>query len=155
MDQLLFAVLTILFGVTGCVAYYFFSNLALDAALPPRGPQAGANIVRANMIRPWLFLGPAVLILGVYLVYPVINSIWLSLHDGDGDAFIGGENYQWLVSDAKFRESFRNNMLWLIVVPALSTFFGLIAAALTDRISWGNLAKSLIFMPMAISFIGA
>jgi alpha-glucoside transport system permease protein len=49
----------------------------------------------------------------------------------------------------------RNNMLWLIVVPAASTLFGLIAAALTDRIRWGNVAKSLIFMPMAISFVGA
>lgn len=49
----------------------------------------------------------------------------------------------------------RNNMMWLIVVPAMSTAFGLLAAQLTDRISWGNLAKSLIFMPMAISFVGA
>ena len=49
----------------------------------------------------------------------------------------------------------RNNILWLIVVPALSTAFGLLAAQLTDRIKWGNLAKSLIFMPMAISFVGA
>ena len=155
MEQLLFAVLTIVVGVTGCVAYYFFSNLALDAIWPPRGPNAGANIIRANMIRPWLFLGPAVLILGVYLVYPVFNSIWLSLHDSSGDEFVGAANYRWLFADDKFRESFLNNMLWLIVVPALSTFFGLIAAALTDRISWGNLAKSLIFMPMAISFIGA
>ena len=48
-----------------------------------------------------------------------------------------------------------NNMLWLIVVPAASTTFGLLAAQLTDRISWGNIAKSLIFMPMAISFVGA
>ena len=46
-------------------------------------------------------------------------------------------------------------MMWLIVVPAMSTAFGLLAAQLTDRISWGNLAKSLIFMPMAISFVGA
>jgi alpha-glucoside transport system permease protein len=49
----------------------------------------------------------------------------------------------------------RNNMLWLIVVPAASTAFGLLAAQLTDRIGWGNIAKSLIFMPMAISFVGA
>ncbi|MEL7459315.1 MAG: sugar ABC transporter permease, partial [Pseudomonadota bacterium] len=52
-------------------------------------------------------------------------------------------------------EAMRNNMLWLIVVPAMSTAFGLLAAQLTDRIGWGNLAKSLIFMPMAISFVGA
>ena len=54
-----------------------------------------------------------------------------------------------------FRQSMFNNLLWLVFVPAMSTFFGLVIAALTDRIWWGNIAKSLIFMPMAISFIGA
>lgn len=68
---------------------------------------------------------------------------------------MGLANYEWLVNDTKFRESIRNNFLWLLVVPAASTFFGLVAAALTDRIRWGNLAKALIFMPMAISFVGA
>jgi len=48
-----------------------------------------------------------------------------------------------------------NNLLWVLVVPALATFFGLLIAQLTDRLSWGNIAKSLIFMPMAISFVGA
>ncbi len=60
-----------------------------------------------------------------------------------------------MFAEPKFWEALRNNMLWLIVVPALSTAFGLLAAQLTDRISWGNIAKSLIFMPMAISFVGA
>jgi len=60
-----------------------------------------------------------------------------------------------MMAEPKFWEALRNNMLWLVVVPALSTAFGLIAAQLTDRIGWGNLAKSLIFMPMAISFVGA
>jgi alpha-glucoside transport system permease protein len=49
----------------------------------------------------------------------------------------------------------RNNFLWLIVVPTFSTLFGLVAAALTDRIRWGSFAKSMILMPMAISFVGA
>jgi alpha-glucoside transport system permease protein len=60
-----------------------------------------------------------------------------------------------MFSESKFWEAISNNMLWLIVVPAVSTAFGLLAAQLTDRISWGNIAKSLIFMPMAISFVGA
>nr|WP_208996966.1 sugar ABC transporter permease [Roseibium denhamense] len=65
------------------------------------------------------------------------------------------DNYRQMMNEAKFWEAVRNNMLWLIVVPAVSTAFGLLAAQLTDRIRWGNLAKSLIFMPMAISFVGA
>jgi alpha-glucoside transport system permease protein len=60
-----------------------------------------------------------------------------------------------MVNNPGFRESMFNNMLWLLFVPALSTFLGLVIAALTDRIWWGNIAKSLIFMPMAISFVGA
>jgi alpha-glucoside transport system permease protein len=69
--------------------------------------------------------------------------------------FVGLDNYRSMFGEAKFWESLRNNMVWLIVVPAASTAFGLLAAQLTDRIRWGNLAKSMIFMPMAISFVGA
>ncbi len=155
MQQLLYAVATIVVGVTACVAYFYLSNVILDRLFPALGPGAGPNVRRANAIRPWLFLGPAILFLGVYLVYPVLNSIVLSFRGPDGLESVGTANYAWLIADDKFRESFRNNMLWLIVVPAASTFFGLVAAALTDRIRWGNVAKSLIFMPMAISFVGA
>lgn len=155
MEQLFWAVFTMVAGVFGCVAYFFGANLALDAAFPARGKDAGRNINRANAIRPWLFLFPALAALGIYLIYPVLNSIWLSFRDASGREYVGMANYKWLIGDGKFRESMLNNMLWLIVVPALSTLFGLIAAALTDRIRWGNIAKALIFMPMAISFIGA
>ena len=66
-----------------------------------------------------------------------------------------GRTITWAVNDGEFRQSIFNNFLWLLVVPALATFFGLVIAVLTDRIWWGNIAKSLIFMPMAISFVGA
>ena len=95
------------------------------------------------------------LTLGLYLVYPAVDSIRLSLYNSDSTQFVGLDNYVWLWFDEGFRQSMFNNMLWLIFVPAMSTFFGLVIAALTDRIWWGNIAKSLIFMPMAISFIGA
>ncbi|WBU53536.1 carbohydrate ABC transporter permease [Paracoccus sp. SCSIO 75233] len=155
MELLLLAVGTIAAGVLGCVAWFWGSNWVLDTILPPRGENAGDNIRRASMIRPWLFLGPAILFLGVYLVYPVVNSFWLSLKNAPSTQFVGADNYLWLVGDSKFRESMVNNFFWLLVVPALSTLFGLIAAQLTDRIRWGNIGKSLIFMPMAISFVGA
>jgi len=155
LEQLAFATGTIVAGVFACVAWFWGSNWLLDTVFPARGPQAGANILRANMIRPWLFIGPAVGFLAVYLVYPVLNSVWRSLHDAAGRDWVGLENYAWLVRDAKFREAIWNNMLWLAVVPALATLFGLLAAQITDRIRWGNVAKSFIFMPMAISFVGA
>jgi alpha-glucoside transport system permease protein len=110
------------------------------------------------MIRPWLFLAPAIIALGLYLAYPVFATFWLSLHQqraGNVSEFVGLANYANMMTESKFWESVRNNMLWLFVVPALATMFGLLAAQLTDRIWWGNIAKSLIFMPMAISFVGA
>lgn len=158
MDQAFLALVTIVIGVAGCVGYFWASNIILDKVIfPARGPQAGRNISRANMVRPWLFLFPALFALGLYLAYPVFATAWLSLNRNTGGelAFVGFDNYRQMFGEAKFWESLRNNMLWLIVVPALATAFGLLAAQLTDRIRWGNLAKSLIFMPMAISFVGA
>ena len=147
----------IISGVGGCLGYFYLSNQLLDKVLyPPRGENAGDNINRANMIRPWLFSFPAIFMIGVYTVYPVFETLRLSLTDRDaGDAFVGLANYQQLFSDTKFWEAMRNNLLWLIVVPATCTAFGLLIAELTDRIAWGNIAKSIFFMPMAISFVGA
>ncbi|MCA3480667.1 MAG: sugar ABC transporter permease, partial [Rhodobacter sp.] len=158
MTQALLAFLTIVVGVAGCLGYFWASNLLLDKVLfPARGPNAGQNINRANLLRPWLFLFPAVVALGLYLAYPVFATLWLSLNRNQSGelVFVGLDNYRTMFGEAKFRESLRNNMVWLIVVPAASTAFGLLAAQLTDRIRWGNLAKSMIFMPMAISFVGA
>jgi len=110
------------------------------------------------MIRPWLFLFPALLALGLYLAYPVFETLRLSLTErlpGGQSRWVGLANYQQMLGEPKFMEALRNNMMWLIVVPALSTAFGLLAAQLTDRIRWGNVAKSIVFMPMAISFVGA
>ncbi|WP_417258904.1 carbohydrate ABC transporter permease [Celeribacter sp.] len=130
--------------------------LGVHFLFPKVEQSAGNNINRANIIRPWLFLFPALFVLTVYLAYPVFETLRLSLTDRAQDgAFVGLDNYRQLVSEPKFWEAIRNNMLWLIVVPAMSTIFGLIVAQLTDRIKWGNIAKSIIFMPMAISFVGA
>lgn len=149
--------MTIIIGVGGCVAYFYFSNQFLDKVLlPAKGANAGRNINRANLIRPWLFLFPAIVALGLYLAYPVVATLWYSVTDrNQGGAFVGFANYQRMMAEPKFWEALRNNMLWLIIVPAASTAFGLLAAQLTDRIKWGAIAKSLIFMPMAISFVGA
>lgn len=159
MNPAIQAVLTIVIGVGGCIGYFFLSNLFLDKVLfPISGPNIGRNINRANLVRPWLFLFPALVLLGLYLAYPVFATLWLSFtQDAPGNTreFVGLQNYSTMFGESKFWESMTNNMLWLIVVPAMSTAFGLLAAQLTDRIWWGNIAKSLIFMPMAISFVGA
>ena len=134
---------------------YFLIRL-VNFLFPNMELSAGDNINRAFMVRPWLFLFPAMFALGLYLTYPVFETLRLSLTDRDlGGAFVGLENYQKMSADPKFWEAMRNNALWLLVVPGLSTAFGLLVAQLTDRIRWGSVAKSIIFMPMAISFVGA
>lgn len=157
MHPALLGLTTVILGVGGCLLYFIGSNLILDKVIfPQKSGDQGRNINRANMIRPWLFLFPAVFALGLYLGYPVIETLRLSFTSRAADgAFVGMANYNKMFADDKFWEAMRNNMLWLIIVPAAATAFGLLAAQLTDRIRWGNLAKSLIFMPMAISFVGA
>ena len=159
MHPALLGLLTIIVGVGGCVGYFYGANLFLDKVLyPPKGPNAGRNINRANQIRPWIFLFPAILALGLYLAYPVFATLRLSFLErlpGNQYAFVGFENYTQMFAEPKFREAMWNNVLWLITVPAAATGFGLLAAQLTDRLAWGNVAKSIVFMPMAISFVGA
>ncbi|MAQ39318.1 alpha-glucoside ABC transporter permease [Thioclava sediminum] len=156
MSPILQGLITIALGVGGCVAYFYAANIVLDKVIfPPSGKDPGRNINRANMVRPWLFLFPAIFALGLYLAYPVVGSFWRSLFNRDGGTFVGLGNYERLAMDPSFRQAVFNNFLWVLVVPALATFLGLLAAQLTDRIKWGNIAKSLIFMPMAISFVGA
>lgn len=157
MNPAIQGLITVVIGVGGCLAYFYFSNQFLDRVLfPAKGVNAGRNINRANQIRPWLFLAPALFALSLYLAYPVFATLWYSVTDRDqGNAFVGLANYYQMADDPKFWEALKNNMLWLIIVPAASTASGLLAAQLTDRISWGSIAKSMIFMPMAISFVGA
>ncbi len=158
MEQIFSSLLVMSLGIAACAGYFYGSNLILDLIFPGKisdPVKAGKNIRRANMIRPWLFLAPALFVLVLYLVYPVFESLRLSFHDDRGVDFVGISNYTWMLNDPEFRESIYNNALWLLIVPAVSTFFGLVIATLTDRIWWGNIAKSLVFMPMAISFIGA
>lgn len=156
MSPILQGLLTIVIGVGGCVGYFYASNLVLDKVIfPVQAKNPGRNINRANMVRPWLFLFPALFALSLYLIYPVVGSFWRSLFNRSGEEFVGLGNYAALAADSTFQTAFLNNFLWMLVVPAASTFLGLLVAQLTDRIAWGNIAKSLIFMPMAISFVGA
>ncbi|WP_442580184.1 carbohydrate ABC transporter permease [Mesorhizobium sp. ASY16-5R] len=158
LSQIISAIVVIIVGVGGCVAYFWGANKLVDVIFPSRGVSGAAaidNLRRQGLVRPWLFIGPALLILIVYLIYPVINTVITSFQDKAGEGFVGLANYQWALGDAQFRNSILNNLLWLLVVPAACTFLGLVIAVLTDKIWWGTIAKSLIFLPLAISFVGA
>ncbi len=101
------------------------------------------------------FLGPTVLGLGFGLVYPGLRTIWGSLLDSKGNAFVGLENYVRVFSEDQFQTVLRNTLLWVILVPILATLIGLVYAVLVDRTRFEYLAKTLIFLPMAISMVGA
>ena len=138
-----------------CLLYFAGSNFVLDRILALPGTTTNRREQVRSVVQPWLFLAPALLLLGVYLVYPFFDTFRLSFFDATGQNFVGLANYQWVFVDENFLITIRNNLLWLLVVPAASTVLGLVVAVLADRVWWGHAAKTLVFMPMAISFVGA
>jgi len=158
VGQILYAALTIVIGV-GCAFLYFWgSNWVLDRLTSTEGVEGPESVRRdrwRSRIRPWVFLFPALLFLGVYLVYPVIETTRLTFYDAGGRDFVGLSNWIWAFNNPAFIQSVINNIMWLVFVPSMATAFGLLVAVLADRLWWGNIAKSLVFMPMAISFVGA
>jgi alpha-glucoside transport system permease protein len=101
------------------------------------------------------FLAPALVLLGVLVVYPVIYSIYRSLFDAAGTNFLGLGNYISMFTDPATFIAIRNNVIWVAVVPVTVTALGLIFAVLMDRIKWGIAFKLIVFMPMAISMVAA
>jgi alpha-glucoside transport system permease protein len=107
-------------------------------------------------LRPYVFVGPALVILSVFLIYPVINTVIISFKDARGQEFIGLDNYDFIFSDKSMLRSIRNTAGWIVFVPLVAVSVGLVFASLADRLRRGEaVAKSLIFLPMAISFVGA
>jgi alpha-glucoside transport system permease protein len=136
----------IVVGVGGVFLLYWGMNKVVDL-LPER--------IRGG-VRPYVFVGPALVILGVFLIYPVINTIIISFGDNRGEGFVGLDNYDFVFTDESMLRAIRNTAGWIIIVPAVAVSIGLAFATLADRLSRGEqVAKSLIFMPMAISFVGA
>jgi alpha-glucoside transport system permease protein len=142
----LVAVATVV-GAAGVFFLYWAMNRAVDW-LPER---------YRDGVRPYVFVGPALVILAVFLVYPVINTIIISFGGRQpGSGFVGFDNYEFVFTDESMRRSLRNTLGWIVFVPLVATSIGLAFATLADRLRRGEaVAKSLIFLPMAISFVGA
>jgi alpha-glucoside transport system permease protein len=102
-----------------------------------------------------VFLVPAVALLLIGLVYPAIRTLVLSFMNDDSEEFVGFDNYVWAFTIPEIVQVLMNTAIWVIVVPIASTFIGLVIAYLTDRMKTAAVVKSLIFMPMAISMVGA
>ncbi len=145
-NRLVIAVVAIVVGVVGVFTAFWMMDQFVNW-LPERWRES---------VRPYVFIGPALVILAVFLIYPVINTGLLSFRDARGRGFVGLENYEFVFSDPSMLRSIRNTALWIVVVPAVAVSVGLVFATLADRLRRGEaVAKSLIFLPMAISFVGA
>jgi alpha-glucoside transport system permease protein len=145
-NRLVIVLVAILVGVIGVFVLFWGMDQLVDL-IPAR--------VREH-VRPYVFVGPALVILSVFLIYPVVNTILISFKDARGDEFVGMDNYSFVFSDKGMLRSIRNTLGWIIIVPLVGVSVGLVFATLADRLRRGEaLAKSMIFLPMAISFVGA
>lgn len=102
-----------------------------------------------------LFLWPAVVLLGVYVAYPLVFSLVRSTFDGTGERFVGVDNYVEALTDDRTLVAFRNNVLWVLFAPTVVTALGLLFAVLTERIRWATAFRLVLFMPMAISLFAS
>ena len=133
-------------GVLGIFLLFAATNRLVDY-LPARYQDG---------VRPYVFVGPCLVILSVFLVYPVINTLFLSFKDARSVDFVGLDNFRFVFTDASMLRSIRNTAGWILIVPLVAVSIGLAFATLADRLRRGEaVAKSLIFLPMAISFAGA
>ena len=117
-----------------------------------------ASLVKGKRGERWqvvAFAGPALLLLTVGLLYPALNTIWQSFHNGDGSKFIGLTNYVDIFTRSEQLIVIRNTAIWVLLVPSIATAIGLLYAILIDKAKGEAFAKALIFLPMAISMVGA
>ncbi|MFO8034811.1 MAG: sugar ABC transporter permease [Candidatus Bipolaricaulota bacterium] len=105
--------------------------------------------------RAWLYVGPAVGVLMFFLVYPSVMTITHSFQGARGEDWIGLTNYIYAFTNPTMVTALRNNALWVVFFTLLAVGLGLIIAVLVDRVRYERVAKSVIFLPMAISMVGA
>ena len=147
VSQVLSTALTVLAGIAGALAVYWALN-KLAEALPGRWE---------TRIKPYFYIAPAVAAIGVYLVYPTIVTVVDSFRSSDGSRFVGLDNFSQLLGTPAFRQTLLNSLLWIALVPAACIAVGLLVAVLADRLTptAEKMAKTIVFMPMAISAVGS
>lgn len=145
--KLLNAVVAIIVGVGGVLVLFWAMN-ALVERLPEK---------TRERLRPYVFIGPAIAVVSLFLVFPTVDTIRRSFMDAASREFVGFDNYEFLVTDPSMQAVMWNTTLWIVLVPVAAVAVGLAVATLADKLRqrWENVAKSVIFLPMAISFVGA
>lgn len=145
--KILNALITVGVGVGAAVILYWLLN-KLAEVLPGHWE---------DRIKPYLYILPAYAALVFYLVYPAVQTVVFSFANAQSTAWVGFDNYTRLLQSRGFQDTLFNTLLWMAVVPALTVVLGLAMAVLADRLNptWENTSKTIIFLPMAISFVGA
>jgi alpha-glucoside transport system permease protein len=143
--KVVIVLVAIVWGVGGVALLFYASNFVIE--------QFSSDWVRR--LQPFVFVGPGVAILGWFLALPVLRTLWLSFLNRTGREFAGIDNYSFAFTDRIMLEAFRNNLLWMIFGTGLCIGLALLIAVLADRSRFESVYKSIIFMPMAISFVGA
>lgn len=144
-DKVVIALVAIIWGVGGVALLYAVSNWLVEQ-LPLRW---------ATRLQPFVFVGPGLAILGWFLALPVVRTLVLSLQDANSLNFVGIDNYVFALTDRVMLESFGNNLLWMVFGTLFCVGLGLLISVLADRSRFESVYKAIIFMPMAISFVGA
>jgi alpha-glucoside transport system permease protein len=144
-NKFLVAIVALIVGVGAVWALYLITD-NLVSLLP--------EATREN-VRPFVFVGPALVILTVYLVYPAFLTVINSFRNANSEVFVALQNYIFVLTDPDMLIVLRNNIMWLIFVTSFVVGLGLIVAVMVDRVRWESTAKAIIFLPMAISAVGA
>lgn len=141
------AILTVLAGVGAALALYWLLNKIVEL-LPTRWEER---------VKPYVYIAPALAAITVYLIYPAIQTILYSFANADSTRLVGLDNFTYLLKSESFRRTLFNTLLWIIVAPLASILVGLVVAVLADRLKprAEKAAKTIIFLPMAISAVGA
>jgi len=139
--KLILGIVALLVGVGGIWIVYIGANALVESL----GPTWSRRVL------PLVFVGPGLLLLGVFLVFPTVSTIGTSLTEGEGAA----GNFGFVFTDRSMLIALRNNVLWLVLATGGSVAIGLVIATLVDRVKREALAKTFIFLPMAISMVGA
>ena len=145
MRALLLAVAALAGAPAASVAYILTVEWAL-ARLPAR---------RRRTLRPWAWLCPALAFLAVFLVYPTLDTMALSLRDAGGAAWAGFGNYAYAFQSREALLALRNTLLWLVLFTGLVVAGGLAVAALAERVRYEAAVRGIVFLPMALSFTAA
>ena len=145
MPQALILGIALVWGVGGIVLLFFTGNVLIEQMPEKWG----------RRLEPFLFVGPALAMLTWALVLPTIRTLIASFYDQISRNFVGWKNYAYVFTNPSMIEVFRNNLLWLVFGTAFTVTAGLLIAVLADRSKFESAAKSMIFLPMAISFVGA